>query len=1533
MTKLKAMTLNVRGLAMEGKFLRFCQSMYRWVGDQELHVACLQEHNLDPKKKAEYIRIANDYELELAIGFSDSEAHRGGTLILSAATVIQCKKITLESSRITRAQYDFHGTDLDIASVYAPAKPFERIDFLTTLHKFLSPTTITGGDWNCVPDILLDVKGDNATQYKNFGGAKLNQVMADLTLLDYRRTQLEDKFEHTHLPTKDTDNFTRLDRWYIPQDSAHSSFLWNIYVRNDLVWSTENSDHKPVILIIEPVEGERGNHRPNIREDLLYTDTLREEIMKITDTAYEGPAKPYKKWEKAMNCIQTFLIKKTNELRKKEAKEQRQTRDTLAVLNAKMNKLGATSRDIKQEKELKEHLYKLQHPEAPHLASEARAKAMTDRSESCSKTFFKPYKDLSKQSWINEIHKATWAEDQDPVISGTVKDPRQIAGELAKYYKMLYDEKTIEPAETDRLIQKFHDKRIQQASADMLEREIQDSEVQEIMDRLPLRKQAGPNRIPNALYRSMSFYFAPKLAKVLRQAIKGTGKLPKHFMEGDITIVHKKNTRLDPRNYRPLTMLNTDYKIYTKVLANRMKKVVHEFVSSPQKGFVPDVFIAECTMMLTLIENYINENPEERQGAFLFLDMEKAFDRVSYQFLNKSMEAVGFGPNFRNAVGMMYNVTNPPRRRVLANGYYSSWFELKSGVPQGCPLSPLIFLFVAEALKNAVDMETGIKGIKVGDKYYKISQFADDTTLLLGKLREIKLANRAIDRWCRATGMRENTAKREGLAMGRLRNAQLPEGISWAKDGKWVRSLGAPIGNDLPAEKWWTLKIEEVRNKSRKWTALFRTGYFGRNLIVQSMYLGRLRYWFYSVPMTKKIRVMIQNDSDILWWAKEPVLGGDPPPRFRRFVGKLTAPGPRVLGGLGTCPTSLHIDAFLSQWITRYVDPSISQWKSIVDTLLHQQLSTEGRAYLFTPLSTRERIKVLKALPKNATYLRSCFKAHWLLDLKPRKHQEDTDPKHDPDDPKTFPASLPAEPIWRNFRFTLEVSKKLKKFCIESLKITRLSDLVSSDTRTIRTADDWLELVRARRPQERTWRGHQEALAVDVLGDDAIMDDNVDLANKIHTLFLGIPPLIRAAINGFMAPTEPKKGEIRWLDPLDEHDPPYGKYQGSHTFKTYLINQVGQLVSTGTTTHMDYTATYPVATWKIDKRDYFGEGDFEIRYLGPAHRTWPQPEDWMIASEPAELDTLSVRARTRIQAVKRMKPPASPTAWAEKHRLGPILIPWNKIWRIRSFFVTPRDQITWLKVHHRNLYLAGNNPDDPQCMVCPAKENILHLVRCSQILNKFWNPLTNTLTRMGFYVPQAQWEKEAFWLLGRLDQSHAVDKPVAGILFLAWRCLYAEIVRARVDGATPFFERALNRVWQMTITRLKAEGHRWRSWHLLNINTGNKSHIPRKYQDRIVIRCDHDAEYEINAHIWNAYHDTFKQMRDLEQANPQRYQQRKSRKRPTHQTPPPPPKRPKHTYVPNLNVPQTFRPPGPLTQTTLQFRTNTSHNTPDDAER
>ena len=141
------------------------------------------------------------------------------------------------------------------------------------------------------------------------------------------------------------------------------------------------------------------------------------------------------------------------------------------------------------------------------------------------------------------------------------------------------------------------------------------------------------------------------------------------------------------------------------------------------------------------------------------------------------------------------------------------------------------------------------KGIQIGRHEHKISQFADDTTMLLGNLKEIKYANKALKRWCDATGMRENIAKREGLGMGKYCNKDLGKNIKWARQGEWCVSLGVPIGNNLDEKKWWARKIQATRDKAKQWVGLFRNTYFGRNLVVQSMYYGRLRYWLYSILM------------------------------------------------------------------------------------------------------------------------------------------------------------------------------------------------------------------------------------------------------------------------------------------------------------------------------------------------------------------------------------------------------------------------------------------------------------------------------------------------------------------------------------------------------------------------------------------------------------------------------------------------------------------------------------------------------------
>ena len=212
MTKVRIVTINVRGLATGNKFVRFCRVAARWARDGLAHAVCAQEHNLAPSQKGPLERLADSFGLHLVISFSATEGHRGGTFILSDNRTLPHLRTVHTEPSMSRAKYEFNAKELDVASVYAPAGDLSRVDFFSHLKAQLSTHTITGGDWNCVPDVTLDVKGPNALNYKNRGAAQLGKLMAELGLEDYRREQLEDEFEHTRKSPVEGTVATRLDR-------------------------------------------------------------------------------------------------------------------------------------------------------------------------------------------------------------------------------------------------------------------------------------------------------------------------------------------------------------------------------------------------------------------------------------------------------------------------------------------------------------------------------------------------------------------------------------------------------------------------------------------------------------------------------------------------------------------------------------------------------------------------------------------------------------------------------------------------------------------------------------------------------------------------------------------------------------------------------------------------------------------------------------------------------------------------------------------------------------------------------------------------------------------------------------------------------------------------------------------------------------------------------------------------------------------------------------------------------------------------
>ena len=141
--------------------------------------------------------------------------------------------------------------------------------------------------------------------------------------------------------------------------------------------------------------------------------------------------------------------------------------------------------------------------------------------------------------------------------------------------------------------------------------------------------------------------------------------------KGVLTLLHKGGEREDIKNWRPLTLLNCDYKIISKLLAERLKNVLTKLIHPDQKGFVKGRNISEANRMIQDIIQYADEENEE--GIIVFLDQQKAFDRVEWGWVDFVLKTFNFWEKFRGWIQMLVkNATT----YIKTNGFVSKFFSI-----------------------------------------------------------------------------------------------------------------------------------------------------------------------------------------------------------------------------------------------------------------------------------------------------------------------------------------------------------------------------------------------------------------------------------------------------------------------------------------------------------------------------------------------------------------------------------------------------------------------------------------------------------------------------------------------------------------------------------------------------------------------------------------------------------------------------------------------------------------------------------------
>lgn len=198
-----------------------------------------------------------------------------------------------------------------------------------------------------------------------------------------------------------------------------------------------------------------------------------------------------------------------------------------------------------------------------------------------------------------------------------------------------------------------------------------------------------------------------------------------------ITLLPKEPDARTLKKYRPISLLNCSFKIFGKLLNNRLIKVANRLIALNQTAFIKGRYILESVVAAHEIVHEVHRKKES--GIILKLDYEKAYDRVSWKFLEEMLMTRGFGAKWR---GWISKVVQGGSLCIRMNDENSTFFKPGKGLRQGDPLSPLLFNLVADVFSRMlmraakVNLITGLLPHSEPGGIISL-QYADDTLLFL----------------------------------------------------------------------------------------------------------------------------------------------------------------------------------------------------------------------------------------------------------------------------------------------------------------------------------------------------------------------------------------------------------------------------------------------------------------------------------------------------------------------------------------------------------------------------------------------------------------------------------------------------------------------------------------------------------------------------------------------------------------------------------------------------------------------------------
>ena len=817
-------SVNVRGIRSKKKRLQF----FRLFKKLNYDIICIQESHIT-KEVAEQWR--KEWAGELV--YTEGTGHSAGQLILIRKGFDCIVNLEHSSERILVVDVEINNHHVAIMNIYGPQPNIEKIHFLeqvsVALNKLQTPDILICGDFNVVLNNDLDII--SGEKHPDHIVKKFKALTEDCDLYDTWRLFHPDVKEFTWSRSSPF-VARRLD--YILSSSSIYDRVFECFIV-----SLSGTDHRGCSTRIRlcDTDSERGpgtwHFNGSLLKDTEYVREMNQLILLFNNDHSYSEYDYQMRWELLKLQIKNFTV---DYCKRKSVQTRHNMTNMYNNLNDLDNALGRNpscpvtlaKRDaVKLKIEVAEQ----------HLARAAQIRAKVQWVE----------KGEKNNKYFLGLEKARAnARIMDCLIDKNgkaVTDQRKILNMQKEYFNDLYTKKI----DSNNLNEKI-DTFLRGSQLPTLTEEqkheceglLTEDEVLEALKSMKNGSSPGCDGLSTEFLK----FFWNNIRNIIVPSFNNAftkGFMSKSQQKATIILIHKgKNlTRNDLNNWRPISLTNSDYKLLAKCLARRLSGVIDSLVHVDQVGYIKG---RKVSSLLRLVDDVIDMlNRSNKPGLLVTIDFFHAYDCLSKDLILATFEKFGFGETFIKWVNVLMYDT---KSCIGYNGCKSDYFEVNSGLRQGCPFSPLAFVLTLELLAIKIRHCENIQGIHISNdlQKLKIALYADDITLFLLNCQDMCYAMNILNSFSLISGLRINRRKSELMWLGNQKNSQRVLHNFSVK--KKIKILGIYYCNDKSASQVtenWSERIGNIKRLIKQWERR-NLSIIGKIQVIKTFLVSQLVY-------------------------------------------------------------------------------------------------------------------------------------------------------------------------------------------------------------------------------------------------------------------------------------------------------------------------------------------------------------------------------------------------------------------------------------------------------------------------------------------------------------------------------------------------------------------------------------------------------------------------------------------------------------------------------------------------------------------